>query len=326
MLRVFRLGDMIAKTNAEEATKAIMKLLQLMFYLAFYLHVMGCYLWIAVGYNAPEKFYVNYERTMYVSDENSTKHIFWDPIFCAEAGETCLCGELTYNVIDTDEFKEIEGTYNLIFAKKDEDYNLDYDSKSNVFEKKVDNTISSVKGVVCPKKEGQSDSCFCDPVGEYDLLWGPPRSIGDGLWPDGRPVPTGDSKEEKEYAEWDAEWYDSYKDTWSDYPRMWYAPLDWIDFTQSKYFSNDYQFAMQYSSMLYYGVLILGSNELGPINEIEMLFMIVVLLMSALLNALIFGDIATLAQIVGKKGSELQEKLDAANSVMDNIKLEYEVQ
>jgi hypothetical protein len=81
---------------------------------------------------------------------------------------------------------------------------------------------------------------------------------------------------------------------------------------------------MQYTSMLYYGVLILGSNELGPINEIEMLFLIVVLLMSALLNALIFGDIAGLASVVGKKSSELQEKLDAANSVMDTIQIDYD--
>lgn len=81
---------------------------------------------------------------------------------------------------------------------------------------------------------------------------------------------------------------------------------------------------MQYSSMLYYGVLILGSNEMGPVNEIELFFFVTVLMMSAFLNALIFGDIATLAQVVGKKSSELQEKLDAANSVMDRIKLDYE--
>lgn len=59
MLRVFRLSDMIAKTNVDEATKAILKLLKIMFYLFFMLHVLGCYMWIAVCYNAPEKFYVN---------------------------------------------------------------------------------------------------------------------------------------------------------------------------------------------------------------------------------------------------------------------------
>ena len=80
---------------------------------------------------------------------------------------------------------------------------------------------------------------------------------------------------------------------------------------------------MQYSSMLYYGVLILGTNELGPVNEIEMLYMVCVLLISAFANALIFGDIATLATVVGKKSSELQIKLDAGNAVMTAINLDY---
>ena len=76
--------------------------------------------------------------------------------------------------------------------------------------------------------------------------------------------------------------------------------------------------------MLYYGVLILGSNELGPVNEVEMLFCVTVLLMSAFMNALILGDIASLAQVVGKRSSELQEKLDAANQIMTTIKLSYD--
>jgi hypothetical protein len=119
MLRVFRLGDMIAKTNVDEATKAIMKLVKLMFYLAFFLHVMGCYLWIAVGYNAPEKFHIDFDRTMYISEEDPTKHIYWDPIFCSMANEKCYCGE---------------GTFNVIYAKlNQEDNTIDYDAKSDGF-------------------------------------------------------------------------------------------------------------------------------------------------------------------------------------------------
>jgi hypothetical protein len=53
--------------------------------------------------------------------------------------------------------------------------------------------------------------------------------------------------------------------------------------------------------MLYYGILIVGSNEQGPVNEIELLFVACGMLASAFFNALIFGDIANLAQAVGKK-------------------------
>jgi len=57
-------------------------------------------------------------------------------------------------------------------------------------------------------------------------------------------------------------------------------------------------------TMLYCGVLILGSNEFGPVNEIEMIFLVITLLVSSVLNALIFGDIAVLAGVVGKKSVE----------------------
>lgn len=111
MLRVFRLSNMIAKTNADEASKAILNLFKIMFYLAFYLHVMGCYLWIAVGYNAAEKFYINYERTMYISNEDPTKHIYYEPIFCANAGELCFCGEGTFNIIKAETYSNLTLNY-----------------------------------------------------------------------------------------------------------------------------------------------------------------------------------------------------------------------
>jgi hypothetical protein len=169
MLRVFRLSDMIAKTNVDEATKAILKLLKLMFYLFFMLHVLGCYLWIAVGYNAPEKFYVNLERTMYISDEDPSKHLYWDPIICVDP-EYCKCGE---------------GTFNIIYAKLSEYYEIDYEDKSDGFQERIVN-LRGDEETEC-RKFGMSDSCFCDPVVEYDLLWGPMRTIGDIYWPDGPP-------------------------------------------------------------------------------------------------------------------------------------------
>ena len=46
--------------------------------------------------------------------------------------------------------------------------------------------------------------------------------------------------------------------------------------------------------MFYEALLDLGINEFGPVNEIEMLYFVITLMASSLLNALIFGDIATL--------------------------------
>lgn len=66
-------------------------------------------------------------------------------------------------------------------------------------------------------------------------------------------------------------------------------------------FSNDYNLGFKYSTMLYLGVLDLGSNEFGPVNYMEMFYLVVTLLASALLNALIFGDVANLVAVLSRK-------------------------
>jgi hypothetical protein len=77
---------------------------------------------------------------------------------------------------------------------------------------------------------------------------------------------------------------------------------------------------------LYYGVLILGSNEIGPVNSLEMLGCLVFLIISALLNAILFGQIADLVGNLSAKSTAIQEQLDQANTVMESIELEDEIQ
>ena len=78
--------------------------------------------------------------------------------------------------------------------------------------------------------------------------------------------------------------------------------------------------------MLYYAILILGANELGPVSTYELMFIAMTLLFSSLLNALIFGDIASLIQTIGKQSALWQEKLDQANEIMKQFKLEDDSQ
>ena len=58
--------------------------------------------------------------------------------------------------------------------------------------------------------------------------------------------------------------------------------------------------------MLYYAILNLGSNEFGPVNNFEFTFLIFTLIGSAMLNAIIFGDVATLVSVLEQKDSERQ--------------------
>ena len=65
-------------------------------------------------------------------------------------------------------------------------------------------------------------------------------------------------------------------------------------------YSNEdgHGFLRHYSVMLYYGILNIGQNDYMPKNPIEYIYCISTLLFSAILNTLIFGDIANLAASV----------------------------
>ena len=51
-MRILRLNGMIAKANIDEVSKAFANICKLVLYLLIYLHIVGCYTWIATGYNA----------------------------------------------------------------------------------------------------------------------------------------------------------------------------------------------------------------------------------------------------------------------------------
>ena len=65
----------------------------------------------------------------------------------------------------------------------------------------------------------------------------------------------------------------------------WYPPLDWINYKQSELFTDDIGIMKKYLICLYHGVLIVGFNELGPVNTHELLIMTLMLLGCAIINA-----------------------------------------
>jgi hypothetical protein len=68
--------------------------------------------------------------------------------------------------------------------------------------------------------------------------------------------------------------------------------------------------------MLYYGVLNLGANEYGPVNNLEFLYNIMTMITSSMMVAVVFGDVAMMIFILGNTEAIRQEALDNANSVM----------
>ena len=47
----------------------------------------------------------------------------------------------------------------------------------------------------------------------------------------------------------------------------------------------------------------MGGNELGPKNSLECIVIVILMLMAAIINANLFGEMAFLATIINKKSS-----------------------
>ena len=103
---------------------------------------------------------------------------------------------------------------------------------------------------------------------------------------------------------------------------MWYPPLDWVNFPDTKLYTEEYGEIEIYLTILYNAVLVLGSNELGPVNQEEMLYFSIILLGGVILNVLIFGDIASIASSLGASDSQYQERMAEINNSMEMMQLD----
>ena len=78
----------------------------------------------------------------------------------------------------------------------------------------------------------------------------------------------------------------------------WYPPLDWINYKESKLFTDEISITEKYFISLYNGILIIGFNELGPVNANELALMTLMLLSCAIINAQLFGEIALTLSVI----------------------------
>lgn len=74
---------------------------------------------------------------------------------------------------------------------------------------------------------------------------------------------------------------------------------------------------------MYYSVLLVGGNELSPSNNVEKFYGAFIMLIGNLVNANIFGEMAVLTQVITRRSTEFQEKLDIANTIMQNIQITH---
>ena len=70
----------------------------------------------------------------------------------------------------------------------------------------------------------------------------------------------------------------------------------------------------------------LTGNDVGPRGNFQVAFVTASLLLGAIINANIFGNMAVLLQGINRKASRFQDQIDTANTAMKKMKLPEEIQ
>lgn len=105
--------------------------------------------------------------------------------------------------------------------------------------------------------------------------------------------------------------------------KKWIPQADFI-YAETKLFRED--ILKQYLSMCYHAIMVFGINEVGPKSDLEVIVVVVAMVISAMANAYIFGEMAVLVQEMDKKDIEFQESLDNANTAMHSLEIPNKIQ
>ena len=98
----------------------------------------------------------------------------------------------------------------------------------------------------------------------------------------------------------------------------WIPPLDYVYIVTGIY---EETVLMKYFTALYYSTVLLAGGDIGPRGEVQLWFWIVTLIVWAIINANIFGNLAVLISSMNRKSTLFQDKMDTVNTAMRNMKL-----
>lgn len=65
----------------------------------------------------------------------------------------------------------------------------------------------------------------------------------------------------------------------------------------------------------------IGGGDIGPRGEFQLSFVSLMLFVGAVINAIIFGNMAVMVQSLNRKSSLFQEKIENANEAMKNLNM-----
>jgi hypothetical protein len=77
---------------------------------------------------------------------------------------------------------------------------------------------------------------------------------------------------------------------------------------------------------VYYAVLMLKPNEIGPRSDSETVICSVILIIDLIVAANIYGSVAVLVQMAGRRSAKFQKQIDNANTAMKDMGVPGEIQ
>ena len=100
-------------------------------------------------------------------------------------------------------------------------------------------------------------------------------------------------------------------------------PLDYV-WVRTEFY--DKSLTYKYFMSVYHAVLMFTGNDIGPRGNFQILFTSFFVMLGAIMNANLFGQLAVLLSAMNRKASIFQEKFDITTTAMKNLNLPEELQ
>ena len=105
--------------------------------------------------------------------------------------------------------------------------------------------------------------------------------------------------------------------------QKWIPSIDY-NFSSSSFYSKRLFF--QYWTCLYQSVQIFAGGDVGPLTTLQLAYCSFFIMIGAIINANLFGQLAVIFSSLNRKASNFQEKFDSTTSTMKNLNLPEKLQ
>ena len=105
--------------------------------------------------------------------------------------------------------------------------------------------------------------------------------------------------------------------------QKWIPMIDY-SYTGSGFYSENMLY--QYFTCLYQSVQIFAGGDVGPLTTLQLAYCSSFIMIGAIINANLFGQLAVIFSSLNRKASNFQEKFDSTTSTMKNLNLPEKLQ